>query len=122
MIPNSEMADFYLSIKENGIKEAIVILRKSDAPPLGANDLNGLGYEFIQSDEKEASIEIFKLAVDLYPQDSNLWDSLGEAYMISRDFEQAMKNYKKPLKLNPRNTNANAMIERMEKEAKERNQ
>lgn len=126
MMATSEMADFFLDLQEKGIQEAVKYQREmftqTGKPILGANALNGLGYQFLGIDQKQAALEIFKLAVDLHPQDSNLWDSLGEAYMVSGDFENAIKNYKKSLELNPRNTNATAMIERMTREAKEKEQ
>jgi len=54
---------------------------------------------------KEA-IEIFKLNVEAYPQSSNVYDSLGEAYMVNGDKELAIKNYSKSVELNPKNTAA----------------
>src|SRR5438094_8522008 len=58
---------------------------------------------------KEA-IEIFKLNVEVYPQASNAYDSLGEAYMVHGDKELAIVNYKKSLELDPKNINATAQL------------
>jgi tetratricopeptide (TPR) repeat protein len=46
------------------------------------------------------------LNVEAYPASSNVYDSLGEAYMIHGDKELAIRNYKKSLDLEHRNTNA----------------
>jgi cytochrome c-type biogenesis protein CcmH/NrfG len=62
---------------------------------------------------KEA-IEIFKLNVEAYPQGFNTYDSLGEAYMVNGDKELAIQNYKKSLELNPQNSNATAMLKKLE--------
>jgi hypothetical protein len=40
---------------------------------------------------------IFKLNVEAFPQSSDVYDSLGEAYMINGDKELAVKNYEKSL-------------------------
>jgi CubicO group peptidase (beta-lactamase class C family) len=39
-----------------------------------------------------------------YPQSSNVYDSLGEAYMINGDRELAIKNYERSVQLDPSNT------------------
>ena len=60
------------------------------------------------------AIEIFKLNVEAYPQSSNVYDSLGEAYMVKGDGEQAIMNYEISLKLDPNNSNAAEMQETQE--------
>ena len=46
---------------------------------------------------------------------ANAFDSLGEAYMDVQDKPRALAAYRKSLELNPDNTNARQMIERLEK-------
>ena len=81
------------------------------------DDLNGMGYELIKKFPADA-VELFKLNVELYPQSYNVYDSLGEGYMDIGDNKQAIENYEKSLKLNPKNTNAEDMIKKMETPAK----
>jgi CubicO group peptidase (beta-lactamase class C family) len=77
------------------------------------NRINGLGYNLLYEQKRKAdAIEVFKLNVELYPQSSNTYDSLGEAYMESGNKEEAIRNYKRSLELNPGNTNA---VERLKK-------
>ena len=64
------------------------------------------------------AIEIFKLNVEAYPDASNAYDSLGEAYMIKGDYELAMKNYQKSVDLNPDNTNGIDMLKKIEEKMK----
>ena len=80
-------------------------------------ELNTLGYQLLGTKKIKDAIEIFKLNVEAYPQASNPYDSLGEAYMMSGDKELALKNYKKALELNPQNTNAASIIKRLESPA-----
>ena len=73
--------------------------------------LNILGYELLQAGKNKEAIKIFKLNVEQFPKAFNVYDSLGEAYMISGDKKLAIKNYEKSLKLNPDNDNAKKMLE-----------
>jgi CubicO group peptidase (beta-lactamase class C family) len=75
--------------------------------------LNTLGYQLLQMKKVVEAIEIFKLNVAAYPQGSNTYDSLGEAYMVHGDNELAIANYKKSLELNPKNTGATMALERL---------
>jgi tetratricopeptide (TPR) repeat protein len=65
---------------------------------------------------KEA-IEILKLNVEMYPQAFNTYDSLGEAYMNNKEPDLAIKNYKKSIELNPKNTSAVETLKKLENPA-----
>jgi tetratricopeptide (TPR) repeat protein len=77
------------------------------------DQLNALGYRLIQAKEYSKAIRIFQLNVETYPQSSNVYDSLGEAYMDDGNKTQAIANYQKSLELNPKNGNAVVMLERL---------
>ena len=77
------------------------------------DQLNALGYRLIQAKEYSKAIRIFQLNVEAYPQSSNVYDSLGEAYMDSGNKTQAIVNYQNSLALNPKNGNAVVMLERL---------
>ena len=73
--------------------------------------LNSLGYELLYSNRNaNKAIEIFEYATLKYPENFNLFDSLGEAYYSIGDNNKALLNYKKSLKLNPENVNAEKYI------------
>ncbi|HEX6625389.1 MAG TPA: tetratricopeptide repeat protein, partial [Pyrinomonadaceae bacterium] len=76
--------------------------------------LNQLGYELLRAGKKAESVAVFALNAELYPQSSNVYDSLGEAYMESGDKELAVKNYRRSLELDPKNTNAVEMLKKLE--------
>ncbi len=61
---------------------------------------------------KEA-IEVFKLNVEAYPQSANVYDSLGQAYMVNGDKELAIRNYQRAVELNAQNTNAIEMLKKL---------
>jgi tetratricopeptide (TPR) repeat protein len=77
------------------------------------NDLNTLGYTLLNRQMNAESIKVFKLALEIYPNSANLYDSLGEAYLRSGDKKNAMLYYEKSLQLNPGNENANKMVENL---------
>ncbi|MFK7773142.1 MAG: serine hydrolase [Saprospiraceae bacterium] len=67
-------------------------------------EINALGYEYLQAKNVNISIQIFNLNVIAFPDSWNAYDSLGEAFMLDGNKEMAIKNYKKSVELNPKNT------------------
>jgi tetratricopeptide (TPR) repeat protein len=57
---------------------------------------------------------MFKINVEDHPKSANVYNSLGEAYMINGDKNAAIENYKKSLELNPNNGNAREMLKRLQ--------
>ena len=68
--------------------------------------LNILGYNFINQGKLKEAIRVLQLNVEAYPESSNVYDSLGEAYMRNGDKTPAIDNYEKSLKLDPGNKGA----------------
>ncbi|MCK8522218.1 serine hydrolase [Aquimarina sp. D1M17] len=77
------------------------------------NMLNSLGYELMGQDKIEEAIEVLELLVSEFPELSNPYDSLGEAYFMNKQYDLSLVNYKKSLELNPKNDNAVEMIEKI---------
>ena len=77
------------------------------------SELNSLGYQFIRMEKVREAIEIFKLNTEAYPQSSNAYDSLGEAYMIVGDKERAIINYQRSVELNPQNIHGLEMLKKL---------
>ena len=55
----------------------------------------------------------FNFALKEFPNDANLYDSLGEMYFLSEDYENALANHKKSLELNPDNENAEEYLDKI---------
>ncbi|MFQ5528823.1 MAG: c-type cytochrome [Gemmatimonadota bacterium] len=72
----------------------------------GESGLNGLGYELLGAGELDLAVLVFQKNVEQFPESSNVYDSLGEAYMERGDAELAITNYEKSLELDPGNQNA----------------
>lgn len=79
------------------------------------NQLNMLGYQLLQLGKNKDAIVILQLNAEVYPNSANVYDSLGEAYMIDGNKELAAINYNKSLELNPKNENARKMLENLNK-------
>lgn len=77
--------------------------------------LNQLGLQLIfNPNASEKGIAIFKLAIQLYPKSSNLFDSLAEGYLFIGDRKNAILNFKKSLELYPKNQNAINRLKELE--------
>lgn len=68
--------------------------------------LNTLGYEELQVGHVSDAIKLFALNVANYPTSSNVYDSMGEAWLAAGNKKEAIKNYEKSLALNPENSHA----------------
>ena len=76
-------------------------------------EINGMGYQYLQADDVDAAIVIFELNTRMFPQSGNVWDSLGEGYMVKGEVELAIQNYEKSLEIDPDNSNAVNMLNRL---------
>jgi tetratricopeptide (TPR) repeat protein len=77
------------------------------------SSINAMGYRHLENCEIETAISVFQLNTDTFPESANTWDSLGEALMTKGDHETAIRYYRRSLELDPDNSNAARMIDRM---------
>ncbi len=108
-------------LNEGKISEAVNMYRKLKLEnptdfTVSEDRFNRLGYDYLQKNELEKALVIFKLNVEFYPESANCYDSLGEAFMKNGNKEAAIVNYNKSLKLNPNNSNAVAALKKLEKD------
>lgn len=76
--------------------------------------LNNLGLQLLfVPGNPLPGINVLKLATELYPQSSNLFDSLGEAYLHIVDLKLAKAAFKRSLALDPQNGNAKHRLEEL---------
>ena len=98
-------------INANGIESGIALYRKTKTLDDSTYDfsegvLNSLGYKYLQDEKLNVALEIFKLNVEMFPEASNPYDSLGEGYLKLADTVNSITNYKKSIELNSGNSNA----------------
>ncbi|HVT59387.1 MAG TPA: tetratricopeptide repeat protein [Thermoanaerobaculia bacterium] len=73
-------------------------------------EVNALGYRLLEDHRTSLAILLFQFNTESYPQSSNAYDSLGEAYLNSGDHPRAIESYRRSLALNPHNDNARRML------------
>jgi pimeloyl-ACP methyl ester carboxylesterase len=74
-------------------------------------DINTWGYALMaKPNGLDDALAIFKLGTSLYPDNANLFDSLGEAQENKRDTAAAIASYRRSLELDPKNGNAVAHL------------
>ena len=95
-----KMASMQLLINMRRLKES-----ENDDYDFSENQLNTLGYSYLQSGDLDIALAVFKLNIETYPESSNPYDSYAEALMTKGDNEGAIEFYKKSLEFNPGNTN-----------------
>jgi peptidylprolyl isomerase len=117
--PKLSVTDTMMTVLfESNIEDAVAVYKdlKANAPDkynFKESQLNTLGYQLLQIGRTKDAIEIFKLNIKQFPNSFNVYDSMGEAYMIDKNKELAVKNYEKSLELNPKNKNAEEMIKKL---------
>jgi len=107
-------------IAESGIKTALdkykeIRSTKEQKYYFDEIEFNRLGYRLLNGKRIQEAIEVFKMNIEMYPDSWNVYDSLGEAYMENGQNDLAIEYYQKSLKLNPQNTNAVNMLQRIKK-------
>jgi len=84
---------------------------EGEAMTLGSEaELNTYGYQLLNQEKFDDAIHVLDLNTKQHPESANAWDSLGEAYALKGDKDNAIKSFKKSLSLNPAEpTKANSM-------------
>jgi imidazolonepropionase-like amidohydrolase len=111
----------FATIQKDGARATVdqyhaLAATQHDSYDFSENELVTLGYRLLHMQKIPDAIEIFKLSVEAYPQSYNTYDSLAEAYMDHGDRDLAIQNYRKSLELNPANTNATKMLQKLSAE------
>lgn len=107
------------NIRAQGAKEALAKYRewrkgRAARELVSEAQMNRLGYTLLLGLKKvEDAIEVFKQNVEDFPQSSNVYDSLGEAYMVSGNKEQAIKHYERSIEMDPNNENGKNMLKKL---------
>ena len=81
---------------------------------LDEGEMNRAGYTLLQSGKVKEAIAVFKINVQVFPESSNPYDSLGEAYLVDGQKKLALDNYKKTFDMDPKNENAKKIIDELE--------
>ena len=92
-------------------------LQKKDSldPTIQEWDLNRTGYKYLKASEFEKAKAIFKINIALYPEKSNVYDSMGDAFKKENDTLKAIEYYEKSIAINPENRNSVKNLKKLKK-------
>lgn len=76
--------------------------------------LNNFGYDLLNEKQHDKALKVFQFLTEEFPDNANVFDSLGEAYFVTEDYKKALKNFKKALQLNPEMKSSTDYIEKIE--------
>ena len=79
----------------------------------GEGSLNTFGYSLLGGNDTPGAIQVFKLNAEMFPDSSNVWDSLGEGYLKAGDLKKAQENYEKALSLDPASQSAKEALKKI---------
>ena len=109
---------FVRLILDDGIRkgvEAYRRLKQTDPTyiPFKESTLYNLAYRMRLDGNLEDLIETLRLNVEAYPTSSKGYEVLGRAYMLHGDKELAIRSYRRAVDIDPNNTNAVRMLQRL---------
>jgi CubicO group peptidase (beta-lactamase class C family) len=109
--------DFLLESNFEGAMNAYSALMKQNLndPAINEDNLDRLGYNFLNRTKTKLAQDVFKVNMTLYPESFNVYDSYAEACMEMGEIELAILNYNKSLSMNPQNNNAKEMLKELKK-------
>lgn len=96
------------------LASTLAVARSADL--IAEQDINMLGYDHLGRGQMALAVAAFRFNVEAYPESSNVYDSLAEAYMVSGRNELAIEFYRKSVALDPGNVNAVMHVERLSAE------
>lgn len=97
-----------------GTLAGFAALRAANEPASGPDELNVFAYQYVQAGRIADAIAVLKMNLLQFPQDGNSYDSMGEMDLMQGDTASAIAHYRKALELDPSNTNAAAVLRKLE--------
>jgi len=97
-------------------KQSKTILRKIYRDVHTASELNTYGYVLKAAKKYQEALFTFHLNTVLFRHDPNVYDSVGEMYLLLENYEQATHYYKEVLRIKPADENALKMLAEIEAE------
>ena len=114
--PVPTQAGFAAALAREGFGHALEVYRRIQQQEptfaLSGDAINTWGYQLMrEAHDLPAAQTMFRFGTEIYPNDANLFDSLGEADENNHDTATAIQHYRRSLELNPGNTNAQQRLQ-----------
>lgn len=105
-------------LRSGGVDQAVQYFHMQRQLDPGAllfteRQMNSLGYEYLSQGRVSDAIVLFQLNVETYPGSSNVYGSLGEAFMADHQYSLSVRNYSRSVELDPGNENARKKLEEL---------
>ena len=116
-MPKAALADVLIAaIEKDGVAATLArfeLLRASAQVVTAPEELNALGYGYASAGRFDLAFAVLVLNLRLFPKDGNTYDSMGEINLMQGDKAAARANYKRALALDPTNTNAADVLQKL---------
>jgi len=126
--PKKSIASEYARILQKegaALAKGKLLLLKTDTVnyQLSEDEMNNIGYDFMggsnnpnpyripEEHKYKEALEILKLNAELFPNSWNTHDSYGEILLLMGQKEEAIKEYKRSIELNPNNSGGKKVLE-----------
>jgi CubicO group peptidase (beta-lactamase class C family) len=116
--PTKTLLRDILTRGEIAINEHLKHRKNPAQDKLNESQINWIGYQLLGRKRYSEAIKVFEVNAVHFPKSSNVYDSLGEAYLKAGDIDLAIKNYQKVIELNSQNTNAADILKRLQNQIK----
>lgn len=91
---------------DKAVPEYDRFVAQNPAFKLGDNEIIGWGVQLAQIERPAQAREIFRLGAHLYPNQSMMYDGLGEMQARTGQVQEALASYRRVLELDPKNADA----------------
>ncbi|KVV16439.1 serine hydrolase domain-containing protein [Flavobacterium sp. TAB 87] len=95
-------------------KQTYFVLKDENSTLHFEDVLNMIGYTLMNNDRLNDAIKVLEFNLEENPKSFNAFDSLAEGYFNNGQLEISKRNYQKSFELNPENTNAKEMINKID--------
>jgi len=118
--PASADGLFAKLLREKGLDAALARVRELKAMEPAAwsfeeAHFNAAGYRLLSGKRPADAVRVFTLGTELFPENGNPWDSLGEALLATGEKEKAIAAYRRSVELDPKNRNGIEALEKLTK-------
>lgn len=107
----------YKAISDNGIEAGLKVfeeIQSNSEFKIRPNDLKMPGHVLLQEGKTEEALEVFKKNIEIFPDDSGVYNSYAEALAVSGDLTNAKIYYEKALEMNANNQNAHEILRHLD--------
>ncbi len=109
--PRSPQHHIYQAYNDSGMEAAFTQFElMKDTMDINSGALNIVGYMLLKEDKVEDAATVFNRNAEEFPEEANVYDSLGEALLRLDRREEAEELFRKALAMDPANTNAREIL------------